>query len=139
MGMGYGANMEMVISDNDLKKVVPEEYQAFFNMLENLGISFENVANAISNDWEMEDIEEEQEKEVREVWLDLQTAFHEKTSIHLWMGYHDSNDYGSRYDDVDGGFFGLSWWEVLEYTKDFKELMNRFSAKPELKCFVTYG
>lgn len=139
MSMGYGANMEWGIELEDIKKVVPDELQAFLNALDNFGITLDDVAHAFTYDEYVDELTEQQNKEVTDAWEDLRNAFLNKTMIGLELRYHDSNSQGSCYDDVDGAFFILNWSDVYQWTPEFKMLMQMDNVKPQVKYWVTYG
>ena len=73
-------------------------------------------------------------------WKALRTEFAEATKVGdshlvLWMGYHDSESNGDRYDEVDGAFFAVEG--VYQPTPAGQSLLNR--GMIERQTWVTLG
>ena len=135
MGMGYSANYADVISEKDVKEIVPKEYDAFIKALNDNGSSLSDFACNL-----IEDLPEDKQQPIDDAWFALEKAFELKTRVNsdhnsgLWLSveYHDSND-GSRYDDVDGVFFSVG--NLYYLTEAGKNLQGKI----ERKFYVTYG
>lgn len=140
MGMGYGANIDMVIEQSDIKKIVPYEFENFLLTVENFGVPLDSVADAIDNSWEIEELDEDetQQDDILNAWDKVANAFRSKTGIRLWIRYH-SPDMGSRYDDISGVFFVLDWRDCMEESPELKMLRQVDEVNPGLKYWVTYG
>ena len=125
MGMGYGANYADVISEDFIKKTCPERFSSLKEMFKGEDLDMESFAQLV----ECQDLDETAEM----VYDLLCDDFEEKTGLTLGLGYHDKQDEGDRYDDVDGSF----WWvgnayELSEAGKKYEKEINR-------KCYVSFG
>jgi hypothetical protein len=118
MGMGYWANQAYVISEEVLRKVCKKEYNALINLLKKLDIDVEGYNGQILAQEEYEELTnsndepltKENANKVGEVIQELQNAFNKSSNLGLHINYQ-SEDEGSRYDDVEGLF-----WEVYGFT-----------------------
>lgn len=138
MGMGYGANMELVIGLGSLESIVPNEMKALLDLIDSAGCSLDSLATSIFYDDVMEDVTEEEDKNIQEAFTTMTDAFKSRTGIDVSLGFHDSDSEGSRYDEVDGAYFALKWSDVYEETVQATALRN-MGAVFTLKSWVTYG
>jgi hypothetical protein len=131
MGMGYGANTVDTIEEKSVETMCPVEYNAFMQAIKDAGIeSVEEFAISIVGGDDGKDLETGQ------TFASLCNKFKESTGLTVGIGYHDSEDDGSRYDEIEGYY----WWvyEVYEMTKEaksFEELGHSITRKQ----FVTFG
>ncbi len=138
MGMGYGAGYADVVTENFVKKNAPKEFRLFQKALEEFEIDIEQFASAIEfNDQnyylESLDDPDKAEKAMPKIWKKLQKAFHINTGLNLFLGFHDSNDDGDRYDDVNGAYWCVSGaWTMTPAGKKFQRSIKR-------AFFVTFG
>ena len=111
MGMGYGANYADIISAEDVEKICPDEWKAFIAALETEEETVDSFAMEAMCD-------ERPEK---------------KTQLEIGIGYHNSDDEGSRYDDVDGAYWWVSgMYELTEAGKKMEDIVRRH-------FWVTFG
>ena len=130
MGMGYGANYADVMEDEDVKKLCPYYWKRF--------------ADAINEDEEMEDVDDF----ARELYFDeidendsvmvaykalCQALYNETEGLEFSLGFHDHEDNGDRYDEVNGHYWSVDG--LYELTKAGK----KFHDKVDRKFFVTFG
>ena len=74
------------------------------------------------------------------MWHKLYTAFKEATGIELLVDYHNKNDEGDRYDEVDGMFFCVCVSELYQPTENYKKLMEKFGKNViDRKFYVSFG
>lgn len=132
MPMGYGANYEQTISEEDFKKICPVEYLAFENMLTRLDLCFDEFARCIAFD-DLEDVSQEMIDEYDQLIF----SFLEKTKLHIELNYHDSDNNGSCYDDVNGGYWHLN--DATDFTLDAKSMMKQYEVEIQSISFVTFG
>jgi hypothetical protein len=138
MGMGYGANMELIIGLDSLENIVPNEMKALLDLIDSADSSLDSLATSTFYDDVMEDVTEEEDKAIQEAFTVMTDAFKSRTGIDLSLGHHDSDGDGSRYDEVDGAYFALKWSDVYELTTQAIALRN-MGAVFTLKSWVTYG
>lgn len=140
MSMGYGAGYADVISEYKIKKVCLAEYRAFLKELKKWNVELEDFAKHLAQDLELSldyaDIDETNEitDKIKERYEALQTAFHKKSGgLHLDISFHNSDDNGSNYDEVNGAFFCVGgMYQLTPAGKKFERSVKR-------KFFVTFG
>ena len=141
MGMGYGANNILALNEEKLRKEFKQEFETLEATLELLELSLGDLAQAQQYESplqdEYEDISVEQEAMVYSALNQLTEAFKDTYGFTLYLGYHDNEAEGSRYDDVDGVFFSISHGEVYGIKPEAKVLNEKIGF--EDKFFVTYG
>lgn len=128
MGMGFGANYVDAVEDKFVEKTCPKEWQALIDAIsksEEFG-NLEEFAQVISYD----DVGED---EARLAYNSLVTAFNNETKLDLSLGFHDANDEGDRYDDVNGYF-----WRV-DGVYQLTPAGLKYRKEIDRKLFVTFG
>jgi len=148
MGMGYGAGYADVVEESFIKKHSPSEFKAFMAAIERAHISLDEAAKAIEYDdqdllcesiqnvWEGKSNEKEIKgliKEIDKAWTSLRRSFNRKTGLSLDMGFHDKDNEGDRYDDINGYYFCVG--NVWIRTRPGQKYARNISRK----MFVTYG
>jgi hypothetical protein len=141
MSMGYGAAYADVITKKRIKRTCPTELAAFLRVIKDAGSSLENVAQHLAQDTELDLSHIEDDKEavkkqeaIHKTWRKLQRVFKRVSEgLALDIGYHNSEDEGSRYDEVDGAFFCVGG--VYRLTPAGK----RFRRSIKRRFFVTFG
>jgi hypothetical protein len=107
MGMGYGAAYADVIEPADIEQFCPKEWQAFIQAIE--ATEDDDGEGKTVDSFAMEAMYENLETadgDDAKAYVALCVAFEEKTGLSIGIGHHNSDDEGSRYDDVDGAY----WW-----------------------------
>jgi len=134
MPSGYSANHAWVIKWDKVKELIPNETKQLEEILETIDSDIndfcrnydwgilENFISEIEDDKKAEEILDK----IQEIWNDLKEKFHEVTGLELDVNYHDQEDEGDIYDDVDGGFFTVDGVTQLteagkKYEKDLTE------------------
>jgi len=127
MGMGYGAGYADVVSDEFVKKTCRKE----FNALDKLITDNEDVDwDAFATDAQYDQFEIE---EIEEAFVKLTKAFKKATGLELGIGFHDMDDEGDRYDDVNGMYWWVDGvWVLSKAGKEHEKHIDR-------KLFVTFG
>jgi len=72
-------------------------------------------------------------KEIDKAWTSLRRSFNRKTGLSLDMGFHDKDNEGDRYDDINGYYFCVG--NVWIRTRPGQKYARNISRK----MFVTYG
>lgn len=132
MSNGHFANFDYVISEEEVKKIVPDEFAAFNMML------FVNNKNISEYAQDIYLDEAEEEETIFVAYLNLCNSFKEKTDISIYLGYHDSESSGSSYDEVDGHFFCLNWNDMVQLTPAAEKLREQ-KIKFNLDTWTVYG
>jgi len=139
---GYGAGYADVISSRSLSKLCPKEYKIFKGLLKKTHVDHYQLEEFINDDRDLNLLshytdDEKASKlqgEIVDAWANLQSAFYKITkSLELTLGYHDSEDNGSSYDEVNDLYFSVvGMYQLSPAGKKFKKIVNR-------KFFVTFG
>jgi len=128
MSMGYGSNYADVIEKSEVDKICDEASAILLAELLADGMTFDELAK-------LTDIEDYAEipDPILKAYETLQEQFEKFTGLSLGLGYHDVDESGDCYDDVDGGYFWVDgMYELTEAGKKYKNIVDR-------KCFVTFG
>ena len=136
MGMGHISNYADTVEDKFVKEVCPKEHKELMDLIEHLDINFDMFAYGLDFYSGMDDIEEvtdEDESNLRCLYSNLQTAFNKATGLSIEVRFHDQSEFGSRYDMVDAGFWGVEG--VYQMTPAAKKIKDKI----ERKFWVTYG
>ena len=130
MSMGYSASYAETISEENLRKICPEELDTFLGLFGDKGLcgSLEDAARSL--EWQDGDCVET----VDNAYLDIQSAFKTKTDgLELHIGYHNSSEEGDRNDEVDGVYWAVDG--VYEHTPAGKKLRDVI----ERKFWINFG
>jgi len=159
MGMGYGSNYADVIEFDDVKALCPAEAEALENTLKKYGVGMETLAQAFrceepelddlqtavsddaSGDLDVKDMdacERQGVQEITEAFGNLKAAFAAATAVgtshlDLYIGFHNAEGDGDRYDEVDGVFWAVDGLYQLTLAG------QKFGNKVERRFFVTFG
>jgi hypothetical protein len=127
MGMGYGANLVDIVNSDFVKKTCPKEYKVLEALIEEDEMG---GMDGFAQECRFEDYQtDEQEQAVK----NLQNTFEKKTGLSIVLSYHDQQDEGDRYDEIDGAFWAvLNVWEMSDAGKKNKKHL-------EQRSFVTFG
>jgi hypothetical protein len=128
MGMGYGANSAYVVNEDKLKELNLLSYKKFTKTLK-----LEEEESGFDAQWWAQG--EELEEPLKSRWSALQKEFYEKTGLKLYVGYHDCNEEGDRYDEVDGLFFFATG--IVAMTEAGTKAVE--SGLVEKKWWVSFG
>lgn len=136
MGMGYAGNFAVTMEEKDLAEIVPAEFKTFDNARKALGNMFEEFARQVS----MDDVQNEEGiPEMLEAYNTLRTAFKDKTGIALYLGYHNQEDDGDRYDDLCGVYWSLDFSDCFPASPAFVNLKKVAKEYVGIQHFVTFG
>jgi 23S rRNA G2069 N7-methylase RlmK/C1962 C5-methylase RlmI len=120
MGMGYLANFADTVEENFVKETCPKEFDALNEALnEDEDVTIDTVAADIENN--PDDFTEE----IQKAYKALKSAFKKKTGLDISIAYHDSNDGGDRYDDVNGVFWVLEFSSVYKMTPAASKIKDK--------------
>lgn len=100
MSMGAAANVAWVIKESAVKKFCSKELKFFMGLVDGCELNLEEFAkNAECNDLSGYD------KDLIEAYKNLCSVFKNKTGIAIGLAYHNHEDEGDIYDQVDGIFW----------------------------------
>jgi hypothetical protein len=127
MGMGYGANFADVIDDKFVKETCPDELKELLAAIKAEDMDFEAFAQeAKYEDYSCSVVPEE-------AYNKLIAAFNDKTGLTVTLGFHDQDEEGDRYDQVNGAF-----WDV-ENAYQFTEAGKKYEKHINRKLYVSFG
>lgn len=149
MSTGYGANFAETISKENLIKVVKDKrlVNNFIKKFLNYRFSecetadYDELAMTVSGE-DIRDIDMDGKpfKALKALWDKIAKKFKEETKIDLYINYHDANDDGDCYDEVNGLFFNFYHSDLYQPTKKYKDMMAKFGEDMvERKFYVIYG
>jgi hypothetical protein len=149
MSTGYGANYADTISKENLIKVVKNArlVNNFIKKFTNYRFAecetadYDELAMTVSGE-DICDIDQDSKrfKELKALWDKIAKKFKDETGIDLYINYHDANDDGDCYDDVDGLFFNFCHRDLYKPTKAYKAMMAKFGEDiVERKFYVIFG
>ena len=100
MGMGYTGACADVVEQRFVQEQCPDELNALMKFLASINISMEQFAE----DWEQGNLggNEKDIDNLQKLMGNLCNTFEGKTGLTLWIGYHDQENQGDRYDEVSG-------------------------------------
>ena len=132
MGMGHAANHVVRVHECLIKKLCRDEWK---NLAANLaafkvdgtGLTMGDLALLYKR-------EEEIPEEVREAFTGVCSAFKAKTGIDISIDYHDSENEGSRYDDIQGVY-----WYALDGVFIRTKAGDKYKEHLTEEGFVTFG
>lgn len=74
---------------------------------------------------------------IKKLWTAIKDKVKAETGLRLYINYHDKDNEGSDYDDVDGVFFDFAHNELYKPTKAFVELRKKFGEDIVTRQFYT--
>jgi hypothetical protein len=133
MGMGSAPAKTQVVKHEIVKKVVPNEYEAFEELMKKHDSDLETeshdgIVQSLLEDELYDDVTEEDFKEILEAYENLCNAFYEKTKLSLNIN-NIGEDYGGRYDDVGGTFWEVD--NVYQLTPEAEAFNKQFGSEDE--------
>ena len=129
MGMGYSASAGYTLSIENIKKLLPEQYKELEKCIEEEEQDIESFF-MYYQDFEGEKSLEALEKLCKS-FEELTTVRNECLTIEPF--FHDSDNEGDRYDDINGAFFIVG--NVLKPTAPYL----KFTEYIEHSSWVSFG
>lgn len=130
MGMGYSANFAETVEQDFVKQTCPKEFENFMDALDkDENITLEEFAKNVSFD------ENDNKSDVFKSYEKLTESFKAKTGLNLYLGFHDQENDGDRYDDLSGTFWYLDFDEVYKLSVAAHKIAGKISRR----YFVTLG
>ena len=151
MSTGYCANYADTISKKNLIKVVKDTrlVNNFIKKFTNYRFAecetedYDKLAMTVSGEYNDQDRDIDQDskrfKELKALWNKIAKKFKDETGIDLYINYHDVNQDGDCYDDVNGLYFNFYQSALYQPTKAYKNMMAKFGDIVERKFYVTWG
>lgn len=127
MSNGYFPNSGYILEEEDIKKIVPELY-----------IKFEELVSQNSEGIDFYYFDDE-DTELGSLVLRIQEEVENRTGLIIEPYYHDIDNYGDRYDEIDN----LSWLVnnavTIEPTKEAKKAKELYNVEPTYRRWVYFG
>jgi hypothetical protein len=143
MGMGFAAACADVFPTDKVRELCPDEYAALV-VAARIAVDGEDEGDDDSEadafylqraagDLQYEGGERNVSEGVREAWRALCAGFEAATGLTLSIGFHDSENDGSSYDEVEGLYFAVDgMYQLSPAGERWKDVVER-------KQFVTFG
>lgn len=144
MPMGYNACFAQVATENLLTKVVGKElvskYKTALTEMENSG-ELECYHNGEWLDFDvLIDDETPFLKKFDEAVNELATKFKEITGIEIVLSYHNKEEVGDKYDEVEGWYWEAYFSSLFQDTPAFKRLKKKYGEESLDRAFyVCFG
>jgi len=135
MSSGYAACSADTIEEDDLKKIgkCGTYLRELRDYCEDRDIGFEEIAENIECNLDQLECEEIQIEKIMVIYNKLLKEFNDKTKLTLYLEYHNSEDQGSCYDDVEGSYWAVGG--MYQLTDAGKKMTDVVSTAH----FVSYG
>ena len=135
MAMGYDGNAVITLDVNRLELL---QLKSYFNLKKVLELS-EDKKYQLYKTVEFGDIKtlDESLMKYADYIEKFKLEFFEKTGIEVYLDYHDKENNGDIYDEVEGLYFELNFRDVYQMSEDAIDLSRR--AGFGFKYFVHYG
>lgn len=137
MGMGYVACMTIPIPMAKLEEQFPMEWG---ELMESIPTDIWSLDDQIQA-WLYDDLDgtisDNEYALIHQRLARLRDAFYERFGVELLMDHHNQQDNGSRYDEVEDGFFLVDWNDVYQFNEKGQALNNTIPL--ETKGFVSFG
>lgn len=135
MAMGYGGSAVITLDVNRLEML---QLKSYSNLKEVLELS-EDEKYQLYEAIEIDGIETLDESLMRysDYIEEFKLEFFEKTGIKVYLGYHDKENYGDIYDEVEGLYFELSFEDVYQMSENAIDLSRKAAFGVEF--LVHYG
>lgn len=142
MSMDFSASFALVIEQEKIEKMNLVTFRKLLRGLKLHNVSLSNFAHSYSVEdviynEEGEELSKDSMDEIYELFEDFKEEFKNSTGVGIDLGYHNQEEQGSCYDDIDGVFFALNFSDVYEMTPEAKHLQKKTGF--EMKYFVTFG
>lgn len=148
MSTGYGANSAHTIDKENIIKVVGnkelvdtfvEKFNSYpFDETEvhDLDVLAQTLSGENPGDI---NTDRPEYKELFDLWDEISGKFTNSTNISIWPEYHNVEESGDCHDMVDGLYFSVSFGDIYEPTKEYKDLQSKFGDIVDEVFFVRYG
>ena len=135
MAMGYGGNAVITLDVNRLELL---ELKSYSNLKKVLELP-EDEKWQLYETIEYGDIItlDESLMKYADYIEEFKLEFFEKTGIKVYLGYHDKENNGDIYDEVEGLYFELSFGDVYQMSENAIDLSRK--ATFGFEYFVHYG
>lgn len=141
MGMGYDGYFSVVVEEEYIERLSLTSYRLFKIIMdkleEELGEYDFFAILGMGSVTGYDDISDARLHNLVKSWENFQKEFEVKTGMDIMLNYHNSEDYGDRYDEVEGLFFELDFRQVYQLSTEAKELMK--SVPFGIRNYVHYG
>ena len=132
MSSGYAANCAWTMSWENIKEIVPKEAKELEELISPHNISIDDICRAYT--YEMfEDLCEEYEGDcddftdaIKIIVRSLTKEFKKITHLDITLSYHDRENEGDIYDDIEGGYFVIDGVEELTLSGEkYQEILQK--------------
>lgn len=137
---GYGGCDPLVLTTQEVARVV-EEFEELIDQLEEKDVEIDDVIYDYANNTDnsvYNDLLTEGELESAKAIVEKTCEYFKKEyGVTISPAHHDSDDDGSSFDQISGGFFIVSEEGYFELTDGAKKL-EKLGIRAEHKDYVVY-
>ena len=145
MSMGNSACFAEVIEPKTIRRILGKEdgrklpsFIKLFNKLEeDEGASCLIEFLTDGNDNAVSDPDGKDFVKLRSLWTEITGKVKDKTGLDLNVDFHDSDNEGDSYDEVDGLYFEFFHAQLYQPTPKFKALQKLYGDDVVKRCFYT--
>lgn len=139
MSMGYGSVFVDAIEVDALESICKDAYNKLIDALlegtEYVDEYCDADMQSFAKDIEYHEVGEDRPEYA--AYQNLIDAFEKETNLTMGLGFHDQDETGDRYDDIDGAFFWIDG--MYDLTPAGKALKDRCGEDVGRKFFVQFG
>ena len=142
MSMGYDACFADVIEEKTVAKIINNS-----DLVDKFINEFTNITNDDKEEYgplELTVLLNDNDDslsgtEILKLWQEICLEFHAATKLHLLVSYHDAEEDGDKYDEVDGLYFHIATQELYEPSPAYKALTEKFGNVIQRSFYTYYG
>ena len=128
MGMGYGANYADVVETKFFLEHCPKEFKSLTKLLAEYKLTWQEFHYIVRDNFE-----EAGDILLQVAYESFQVACEKATGLIPHINYHDCDEEGDRYDEVDEAYWHVEGvWDRTAAGEKYKNVVER-------KFFVTFG
>lgn len=107
-----------VVQTDFIKKTCPKEYKEFLAVRARIKLEKDLQIKEKPTPWTPTEehitfLDVSNNQDMKTAYFKLRNVFQEKTGLELFIDWHDSKEYGSSQDDVDGEFWFVTGARIL--------------------------
>lgn len=130
MSLGYMAAIATTVTEELIFKVCDAEMDSLIDYMETYGIDRHNLWECVELQDNEGDLDPKIYDKLEQLYHDLQNEFNACTGLFLWIEYHDADNNGSCYDDVNGAFWCVG--NVFTKTKHAKKFEREYGKLQQI-------
>jgi hypothetical protein len=143
MGMGYAGSFALTIQDKSVKNTVGTVlFNKYQKAIDKSPLEESIIINDCFdiNEHELSDSDVKLVNNAIKAFTAVIKKFYDTTGIHITRCYHNADDDGDRYDDINGMYWELDFSSVYTLTTKAKKFQKTLkNDRISFSHFVTFG